>query len=141
MRRVLNILCWAGIIVPGLATAILEDVMFVLVLVPNLPASLDLKGNLFWVFTVPLAQLMALVVTGGLAWRLGLRRPARLITFWLCWSVGRAAFLTLINNPAGDVALYTSSGSRSGASLSRGSTGSRRPRPRLRRWSLEAARS
>jgi len=106
MRNVLNILSWAGIVLLGLATAILEDVMFLLVLVPNMPASWDLTGNLFWVFTVPLAQLMALAVTATLAWFLGLRRPARLVAFWACWSIGRAAFLTLINNPPRDVALY-----------------------------------
>ncbi|MEL6829706.1 MAG: hypothetical protein AAFO63_06175, partial [Pseudomonadota bacterium] len=35
-----------------------------------------------------------------------LRRPARLITFWACWTVARAAFLTLINNPPLDVLIY-----------------------------------
>ncbi|MEL7454777.1 MAG: hypothetical protein AAGJ50_15555 [Pseudomonadota bacterium] len=106
MRNVLNILSWAGIVILGLATAILEDLLFVVVLVPNMPASWDLTGNLFWLFTVPLSQVMALLITGTLAWFLGLKRSARLITFWACWSVGRAAFLTLINNPLSDVALY-----------------------------------
>lgn len=106
MRNVLNILSWAGIVVLGLITAILEDVMFVAVLVPNMPPSWDLTGDLFWVFTVPLAQVMALAVTGTLAWFLGLKRLPRLVTFWACWSVGRALFLNLINNPPADIAIY-----------------------------------
>ena len=56
------VLGWAGIVLLGLITGILEDVMFVFVLLPQMPPSVDLTGNLFWVFTVPLAQLMALAV-------------------------------------------------------------------------------
>jgi hypothetical protein len=97
---------WTGIVALGLVSGVLEDIMFVAILVPYLPVSWDLTGDLFWVFTVPLAQLMALAVTGTLAWFLGLRQPARLITFWACWSVARATFLTQINNPIGDVLIY-----------------------------------
>jgi hypothetical protein len=75
-------------------------------MVPYFPPGWDLTGDLFWVFTVPVAQAMALTVTGTLAWFLGLRQPARLITFWACWTVSRATFLTLINNPLGDVLVY-----------------------------------
>ena len=102
-----KVLGWVGIIVLGLAGGVLEDIMFVAILVPYMPPSWDLTGNLFWVFTVPLAQLMALSVTGTLAWFfLGLRYPARLITFWACWTVARATFLTRINNPPEDVLVY-----------------------------------
>ena len=106
MSKVRNVLSWAGIVVLGLATGVLEDIMFVTLMVPYFPASWDLTGNLFWVFTVPMAQAMALAVTGTLAWLLGLRQPARLITFWACWTVSRATFLTLINNPFADVLAY-----------------------------------
>ena len=97
---------WAGIILLGLITGILEDVMFVAVLVPHMPPSLDLTGDLFWVFTVPLAELMALAVTGTIALFLGLRRPPRLIAFWLGWMASRAAFLVFAKNPAGDILIY-----------------------------------
>ncbi len=104
MRKVLS---WAGIVLLGLVNGVLEDILFLSVLVPYMPTSLDLTGDLFWVFTVPLAQLMALAVTGSLAWwLLGLRQPGRLITFWACWSVARATFLTTVNNPPGDVLIY-----------------------------------
>ncbi|MEL6830896.1 MAG: hypothetical protein AAFO63_12255, partial [Pseudomonadota bacterium] len=93
MSKFLNILSWAGIVVLGLVTAILEDLAFVVLLVPNMPMSWDVTGNMFWLVPVPLAQILALAVTGTLAWFLGLRRPARLITFWACWTVARAAFL------------------------------------------------
>ncbi len=90
----------------GLASAVLEDLLFVNILVPYVPPSVDLTGDLFWVFTVPLAQLMTLAITGTLAWFLGLRHPARLIAFWASWTVGRAVMLTLFKNPAGDVMIY-----------------------------------
>ncbi|MEL6663814.1 MAG: hypothetical protein AAFR33_12520 [Pseudomonadota bacterium] len=97
---------WIGIVLLGLITGILEDVMFVAVLVPNMPASLDLTGDMFWIFTVPLAELMALAVTGTIALFLGLRRLPRLITFWLCWMAARTAFLVFAKNPAGDIMVY-----------------------------------
>jgi len=97
---------WIGIVLLGLVTGILEDVMFVAVLVPNMPASLDLTGDMFWIFTVPLAELMALAVTGTIALFLGLRRLPRLITFWLCWMAARTAFLVFAKNPAGDIMVY-----------------------------------
>ncbi len=92
----------------GLASAVLEDLLFMNILVPYAPISWDLTGNLFWVFTVPLAQLMALAVTGTLAWFLGLRQPARLIAFWASWTGGRAIMLTLFNNPLQDILIYLS---------------------------------
>ncbi|MEO0784314.1 MAG: hypothetical protein AAFY10_01350 [Pseudomonadota bacterium] len=97
---------WVGIVLLGLITGILEDVMFVAVLVPNMSASLDLTGDMFWIFTVPLAELMALAVTGTIALFLGLRRLPRLITFWLCWMAARTAFLVFAKNPAGDIMVY-----------------------------------
>lgn len=106
MRNLRNALSWTGIVVLGLATGILEDIMFIALMVPYFPPSWDLTGNLFWVFTVPVAQAMALCVTGTLAWFLRLRHPARLVTFWASWSVARATFLTLINNPVSDVLVY-----------------------------------
>lgn len=107
MSTFLNILAWAGIVLLGLINGVLEDLIFVTVLVPNIPHSWDLTGDLFWVFTVPLAQLMALAITGTLAWFfLGLRRPARLLTFWACWTAARAAFLNFVNNPPGDILIY-----------------------------------
>lgn len=106
MSNVNNILSWVGIVVLGLITAILEDLAFVVVLVPNMPMSWDVTGNMFWLVPVPMAQFLALCITGTLAWFLGLRRPAKLITFWACWTVARAAFLTLINNPPADIAIY-----------------------------------
>ncbi len=102
-----NILSWAGLVVLGLANGVLEDILFISVLVPYMPPSWDLTGHLFFTFTVPLAQLMALCITGTLAWFfLGLRQPARLITFWACWSAARATFLTQIHNPLQDVLIY-----------------------------------
>lgn len=106
MRKFLNVLAWIGIILLGLANGVLEDIVFLNILVPYMPPSVDLTGDLFWVFTVPLAQVMTLAVTGTIAWFLGLRHPARLITFWLCWSMARAVFLTRINNPPQDVIIY-----------------------------------
>lgn len=106
VTEVRKVFGWAGLIVLGLVTGVLEDIMFVTLMVPYFPPGWDLTGDLFWVFTVPVAQALALAVTGSLAWFLGLRQPARLITFWACWSVSRATFLTLINNPPGDVLIY-----------------------------------
>ena len=107
MSKVRNTLGWIGIVLMGLISGILEDIMFVAILVPNAPVSWDLTGDMFWVFTVPLAQLMALAVTGTLGWfLLGLRQPARLVTFWLCWTLARTAFLNFANNPPGDILIY-----------------------------------
>jgi hypothetical protein len=106
MGKVRNVLSWAGIVLLGLATGVLEDIMFIALMVPYFPPSWDLTGNLLWVFTVPVAQAMSLAVTGTAAWFLGLRQPARLITFWACWTVSRATLLTLFNNPVADVLLY-----------------------------------
>ncbi len=107
MSKVRNVLGWVGIVVLGLINGILEDILFLQILVPYMPVSWDLTGDLFFTFTVPLAQLMALCITGTLAWFfLDLRQTPRLITFWACWSVARATFLTLINNPVQDVLIY-----------------------------------
>lgn len=106
MRILLKGLAWLGIILLGLVNGVLEDLVLVNVLVPYVPPSVDLTGDLFWVFTVPLAQLLALAVTGTIAWFLGLSQPARLVAFWLCWSLARATFLTRINNPPADVMIY-----------------------------------
>ncbi len=107
MSKLRNGLGWAGIVVVGLVNGVLEDILFLNVLVPYMPPSWDLTGNLFFTFTVPLAQLMALCITGTLAWfLLGLRETPRLLTFWACWSVARATFLTRINNPVEDVSIY-----------------------------------
>ena len=56
-------LSWLALALLGILSGVLEDVLFILVLVPYLPGSLDLTGDLFWVFTVPLAQLLALSLT------------------------------------------------------------------------------
>ncbi len=107
MSKFKVILSWVGIVVLGLAHGILEDLMFIRVIVEHMPPSWDLTGDLFFVFTVPLAQLMVFAITGTLAWRfLGLRQLPKLITFWFCWIVARTAFLTVIFNPAGDIAIY-----------------------------------
>ena len=101
------ILGWVGIILLGLAHGVLEDLMFIRVLVEYAPVTWDLTGDLFFVFTVPLAQLMTFVITGTLAWRfLGLHQLSRLIAFWLSWITARAIFLTLVLNPIGDIAIY-----------------------------------
>jgi hypothetical protein len=78
------ILSWAGIVILGLAHGVLEDLMFIRVLVEYVPPSWDLTGNLFFIFTVPLAQLMTLA----------------------CWIVARTAFLLFAQNPVGDIAIY-----------------------------------
>ena len=101
------ILGWVGIILLGLAHGVLEDLMFIRVLVEYAPVTWDLTGDLFFVFTVPLAQLMTFVITGTLVWHfLGLHQLSRLIAFWLSWITARAIFLTLVLNPIGDIAIY-----------------------------------
>ena len=105
MRSVLNVLSWAGIVFLGLLNGVLEDLMFMFVMVPNFPMSWDLTGDLFWIFTVPVSQLMALAVTGTAAWFLGLRHPARLLTFWAVWSLARITFLNFAHNPFWDIVL------------------------------------
>ena len=81
--------------------------MFIKVLVEYLPPSWDLTGDLFFIFTVPLAQLLTFAVTGSLAWYLlGLSYLPKLITFWACWVVARTAFLVFALNPVGDIAVY-----------------------------------
>lgn len=107
MSKLKVTLGWAGIVILGLAHGVLEDLMFVLVLVEYMPPSWDLTGDLFFIFTVPLAQLMTFAITGTLAWRFfGLRQLPRLITFWACWIVARTGFLLLAQNPPGDIAIY-----------------------------------
>jgi|TARA_B100000315_G_C14548351_1_gene574425 hypothetical protein len=107
MSKFKVVLGWVGIVILGLAHGVLEDLMFVRVLVEYIPASVDLTGDLFFIFTVPLAQLMTFVITGTLAWHfLGLRNLPRLITFWACWIVARTAFLVFAQNPVGDIAIY-----------------------------------
>ncbi|MEM9743819.1 MAG: hypothetical protein AAF918_14145 [Pseudomonadota bacterium] len=101
------ILAWVGIVLLGLAHGVLEDLMFLRVLVEYVPPSVDLTGNLFFTVTVPLAQLMTLAITGTFAWHvLGLWRTPRLITFWACWIAARTAFLTFAKNPPGDIVVY-----------------------------------
>ena len=107
MARFLGILRWIGIVLLGLAHGVLEDLMFLRVLVEYMPASWDLTGNLFFTFTVPLSQLLVLLITGTFAWFvLGLHQLPKLITFWACWTVARAAFLVEVNNPPQDILIY-----------------------------------
>ena len=107
MARTKTILGWVGIVFLGILMGVLEDLLFLRIIVPYMPPSWDLTGDLFFTFTVPLAQLMALAFTGTIAWFfLGLRQLPRLITFWACWSVARALFLFRINNPPEDVMIY-----------------------------------
>ena len=94
------------IILLGLINGILEDLLFISVLVPNMPANLDLTGDLFWIFTVPLAQIMALALSGTAAWFLGIKHIPQLITFWACWLLARTTFLSLVNNPIEDILIY-----------------------------------
>ena len=102
-----KVLGWVGIIILGLALGALEDLMFVRVVVEYAPPSWDLTGALFFPFTVPLSQVLALAITVPLAWFfLGLRELPRLITFWACWSIARTAFLILLKNPVEDVVIY-----------------------------------
>lgn len=107
MSRLKAVLSWVGILVLGLAHGILEDLMFIKVLVEYLPPSWDLTGDLFFIFTVPLAQLLTFAVTGSLAWYLlGLSYLPKLITFWACWVIARTTFLVFALNPVGDIAVY-----------------------------------
>jgi len=107
MSKLKVILSWVGIVILGLAHGVLEDLMFIRVLVEYVPPNWDLTGNPFFVFTVPLAQLMTFAITGTLAWYfLGLRQLPKLITFWACWIVARTAFLVFAQNPVGDIAIY-----------------------------------
>ena len=106
MSKTRKRISWALIILLGLINGILEDLLFISVLVPNMPASLDLTGDLFWVFTVPLAQVMALALSGTAAWFLGIKHMPQLITFWACWILARTTFLSLVNNPAEDIFIY-----------------------------------
>ncbi|NCF43794.1 MAG: hypothetical protein GWP70_03105 [Proteobacteria bacterium] len=101
------VLSWLGIVVLGLLNGILADLLFIYVMVPYLPISLDLTGALFWVFTVPLAELLALALTGSFAWWLmGLQQLPRLIVFWVAWVGARMLILDQFNNPAGDIMVY-----------------------------------
>ena len=98
---------WVGVGLLGLINGgVLEDLLFITLMVPNAPASWDLTGDLFWIFTVPSAQLMALAVTGSLAWFIGMRDLKKLALFWICWTVARTVFLNFANNPPGDIAIY-----------------------------------
>ncbi len=107
MSKTRNIVCWVGIVILGLAHGLLEDILFISVLVPYMPPSWDLTGDLFFLFTVPLAQLMAFAITGTIGWfLLDLRHTPRLITFWALWSIARTAFLTFALNPIQDIAIY-----------------------------------
>lgn len=107
MSKLKTVLSWVGIVILGLAHGILEDLMFVRVLVEYAPPSWDLTGDTFFYVTVPLAQLMTFAITGTLAWFfLGLKQLPKLITFWACWIVARAAFLNFAQNPPGDIAIY-----------------------------------
>ncbi len=82
MSKFLAILSWVGIVLLGLAHGLLEDFMFINVLVEYLPVGWDLTGNLFFTFTVPLAQVLTFAITGTLAWHfLGLWQLPKLITF------------------------------------------------------------
>ncbi len=107
MSKFKVILSWVGIVILGLAHGILEDLMFIRVLVEYVPPNWDLTGDLFFTFTVPLAQLMTFAITGTLAWNLlGLGQLSKLITFWACWIAARTAFLASLQNPFGDIAIY-----------------------------------
>lgn len=107
MGKVAHALGWFGIIAAGLINGVLEDMLFISILVPYMPPSLDLTGELFWIFTVPLAQLLALAITGSVAWFfLNLRRLPRLMVFWFAWLTARVTFLSLLNNPLEDIFIY-----------------------------------
>ena len=107
MRNVRSNLMWLGLVFIGLVNGVLEDVLFISIIVPCAPMSLDLTGELFWIFTVPLAQLMALSITGTIGWFfLGLDQTPRLVVFWAVWIVARTTFLLQIHNPLDDVAVY-----------------------------------
>ena len=44
------VLSWIGIVLLGLAHGLLEDIMFVSVLVEYMPPDVELTGNLFFIF-------------------------------------------------------------------------------------------
>ena len=107
MKKAKVILSWLAIGAAGLINGVLEDIMFFSVLVPAMPMSIDLTGDIFWYVTVPMAQLLALAVTGVFAWFfLGLAQIPRLVTFWSCWVLARVTFLLQVHNPVEDVAIY-----------------------------------
>lgn len=107
MKKLGVILSWLGLVVLGLLNGILPDLLFIYVMVPYLPINLDLTGDLFWVFTVPLAELLALALTGSLAWwLLGLQQLPRLIAFWASWVGARIVILNQFNNPVDDIMVY-----------------------------------
>ena len=107
MRKLKYTLSWIGIVLLGLAHGLLEDLMFIGVLVEYIPPSWDLTGDIFFIFTVPLAQLMTFAITGTLAWHfLDLRALPKLLTFWACWIAARTSFLVFAQNPLGDIAIY-----------------------------------
>jgi len=107
MKKLGVILSWLGLVVLGLLNGILPDLLFIYVMVPYLPINLDLTGDLFWVFTVPLAELLALALTGSLAWwLLGLQQLPRLIAFWASWVGARIVILNQFNNPVDDIMGY-----------------------------------
>ena len=107
MAKLKQMLSWLAVITTGLINGVLEDIMFISVLVPNMPMSLDLTGDMFWCVTVPMAQLLALGVTGVIGWFfLDLAKVPRLITFWACWVVARTIFLLQVHNPVEDVLIY-----------------------------------
>ena len=107
MKKLGVILSWLGPMVLGLLNGILPDLLFIYVMVPYLPINLDLTGDLFWVFTVPLAELLALALTGSLAWwLLGLQQLPRLIAFWASWVGARIVILNQFNNPVDDIMGY-----------------------------------
>ena len=106
MSKLRSNLGWLGLVFLGLVNGILEDLMFITIMVPY-PMSVDLTGELFWIVTVPVAQLMALAITGTLAWYfLGLSQLHRLAVFWAVWVTVRAAFLLRVHNPVDDVLIY-----------------------------------
>jgi hypothetical protein len=107
MKKLGVILSWLGLVVLGLLNGILPDLLFIYVMVPYLPINLDLTGDLFWVFTVPLTELLALALTGSLAWwLLGLQQLPRLIAFWASWVGARIVILNQFNNPVDDIMVY-----------------------------------
>ena len=107
MKKLGVILSWLGLVVLGLLNGILPDLLFIYVMVPYLPINLDLTGDLFWVFTVPLAELLALALTGSLTWwLLGLQQLPRLIAFWASWVGARIVILNQFNNPVDDIMGY-----------------------------------
>lgn len=107
MSKPTTIPSWVGIIILGLAHGILEDLVFLRLLVPNIPPSWDLTGDLFFTFTLPLAQIIALAVTGTFAWFvLGIQQWPKLVTFWALWVTARSFFLFQLYNPVADVAIY-----------------------------------